>query len=273
MTTPEASPRLLGGKTVLVTGGTRGIGLATALAFGRHGARSVLTYSWGSANDDEVRATFLAAGAPPPILVQADVSKPADTTALMTQLRELGVTIDVFVSNAAAALLVNDLEDYTERKLFQSLRGSAWPTFDYIKAIHASLGAYPRHVVVMSSDGPDRYTENYDFVAASKSVVETLCKYVQFRLRDQPVNINVLRSRAIRTESLDSTFGSEFYGFLRTFVREDWFMTVDEVANAAVAMCSGMFDGMRGQVVTLDRGSTFADGISYLYDNREESGL
>lgn len=273
MTTPAASPLLLGDKTVLVTGGTRGIGLATALAFGRHGARSILTYSWGTADEDELRAMFLAAGAPAPIIVQADVSKAADTAALMTQLRELGASVDVLVSNAAAALLVSDLEDYTERKLFQSLRGSAWPTFEYLKALHASLGAYPRYVVVMSSDGPDRYTDNYDFVAASKSVVETLCKYVQYRLRDQPVNINVLRSRAIRTESLDSTFGSEFYGFLRTFVREDWFMTTSEVADAAVALCSGLFDGMRGQVVTVDRGSTFADGISYLYDTREESGL
>jgi enoyl-[acyl-carrier-protein] reductase (NADH) len=125
----------------------------------------------------------------------------------------------------------------------------------------------------MSSDGPDRYTESYDFVAASKSVLETLCRYVQFRLRNEAVNINVLRSRAIRTESLDSTFGAEFYGFLRSFVREDWFMTVDEVADATLALCSGMLDAVRGQVIMLDRGSTFADGITFLYEGRQESGL
>ena len=40
--------------------------------------------------------------------------------------------------------------------------------------------------------------------------------------RDEAVNINVIRSRAVRTESFDSTFGSEFYGFLRRLVDDDW---------------------------------------------------
>ena len=43
------------GQTVLVTGGTMGIGLATALAFASRGARCVLTYKWGTADEDEVR--------------------------------------------------------------------------------------------------------------------------------------------------------------------------------------------------------------------------
>jgi hypothetical protein len=34
-----------------------------------------------------------------------------------------------------------------------------------------------------------------------------------------------------------------------------------------------MFDAMTGQVVMVDRGNTFSDGISYLYANRKELGL
>jgi enoyl-[acyl-carrier-protein] reductase (NADH) len=45
-------------------------------------------------------------------------------------------------------------------------------------------------------------------------------------------------------------------------------MTVDEVANAAYALCSGMFDAMTGQVVMVDRGNTFADGISVIYEGQ-----
>jgi enoyl-[acyl-carrier-protein] reductase (NADH) len=152
----------------------------------------------------------------------------------------------------------------------KSLRASAWPTWDYLTATKRTLGRYPRYVVVMSSDGPDRYTPGYDFVAASKAVIETMARYACYRLRGEGVRINVLRSRAIRTESFDSTFGSEFYDFLRRFVPERWFMGPDEVANAAFALCSGMFDAMNGQTVMLDRGNTFSDGISYLFERRDQ---
>ncbi|MEO8554754.1 MAG: SDR family oxidoreductase, partial [Kofleriaceae bacterium] len=60
--------------------------------------------------------------------------------------------------------------------------------------------------------------------------------------------------------------GREFYGFLANLVGEDWFVTPEEVGDAAYALCSGMFDAMTGQVVMVDRGNTFADGISYLFD-------
>lgn len=48
--------------TALVTGGTRGIGLATALALGRRGVRCVLTWRWGTADEAELCARFAAAG-------------------------------------------------------------------------------------------------------------------------------------------------------------------------------------------------------------------
>ena len=39
------------------------------------------------------------------------------------------------------------------------------------------FGRYPRYVVGLSSGGPDAFYKNYDFVAASKAVMETLCRY------------------------------------------------------------------------------------------------
>jgi len=261
------------GRVVLVTGGTRGIGLATATAFAAHGAQLVLTHAWGSADEDAVRDVIVRAGGPPPFIVQADASRSEDTPVLAAAVRDRFGKVDAFVSNATMSLVVNGLDDYTERGFMKSMRGGGWPTFDYLTALRQTCGAYPRYVVVMSSDGPDRFTPGYDFVAAGKAITETLVKYVAYRLRDEGVRINALRSRAIRTASFDSTFGGEFGSFIGDFVPPEWFMTPEEVGRAAFALCSGLFDGVSGQTITVDRGSTFYDGINYLYERREAFGL
>jgi NAD(P)-dependent dehydrogenase (short-subunit alcohol dehydrogenase family) len=253
-------------KVVLVTGGTKGIGRATALAFARGGYRAVLTHSWGSADEDDLRAVFRRAEAPEPLIVQADITRSEDTTRLFETIRVECGRLDAFVSNASNAVTVQSVEDLTERAFLKSMRATAWPTVEYVLAAKRQLGSYPRHVVVMSSDGPDRFTPAYDFVACGKAAVETLARYLAYRLRGEDVRVNVVRSRAIKTDAFAETFGNDFYAFLRRFVRDDWFMTVDEVANAAYALCSGMFDAMTGQVVMVDRGNTFADGISVIYE-------
>lgn len=267
------STRSYAGKVVLVTGGTKGIGLATAQAFAAEGAQTVLTHAWGSADEAEVTAAIVAAGGPPPFIAQADVTRAEDTDAVLAEVAARFGAVHAFISNASVALVVNSMDDYSERGFMKSLKGSAWPTFAYLTAMRRVLGAYPRYCVVMSSDGPDRFTPGYDFVAAGKAAMEAMVKYTAYRLRHDGVRINVLRSRAIRTASFEGTFGNEFHGFLRSFVDEEWFMTPEEVGTAALALCAGPFDGMTGQTIMADRGNTFFDGISYLYERREALGL
>jgi NAD(P)-dependent dehydrogenase (short-subunit alcohol dehydrogenase family) len=181
--------------------------------------------------------------------------------------------LDVFISNASNAAAVQGVEDLTERAFLQSMRACAWPTIEYTLAAKAHFGRYPRYVVVFSSDGPDHFTPAYDFVAGAKAATEALARYLAYRLRGEDCLINVIRSRGIKTDSFTGMFGADFHDFLRHLVPEDWLTTVEEVANAAFGLCSGMFDAMTGQVVTADRGNTFADGISLIYRERESLGL
>jgi NAD(P)-dependent dehydrogenase (short-subunit alcohol dehydrogenase family) len=269
----DRTPQLYAGRVVLVTGGTKGIGLATALAFARHGARLVLTYKWGSADEGELKRQFVAIGAPEPLIVEADVARGDHTKALFALIAGHYGRLDAFVSNASAAVTIQSFEDYTERGFLQTMRASAWPVVDYTMAARQCLGRPPRYVIVMSSDGPDRFTPSYDFVAAAKAASEALVRYLAYRLREEDVRVNVLRSRAIKTDAFAETFGADFYNFLRQFVPDEWFITPDEVANAAFGLCSGMFDAMTGQVLTVDRGNIFADGISLIYEQREALGL
>lgn len=261
------------GRAVLVTGGTRGIGLATALAFGRRGAACTLTYKWGSADEVEVRQAFAEAGAPEPLLIQADVARAEDTNRVLAQMRARHGHVEAFISNVSQAVLVAGLEDYSARALFQSIQYSAWPLFEHTFRMRDVFGRYPRYVVGISSTGVDQFSWGYDLLAASKAVMETLCRYLSYRLYDEDLRINVLRTRSVRTESFRSAFGGEFETFARRFTRDEHFVDGREVAEAAVALCSGLMDGVRGQVLTVDRGTSFFDNLMRLYNERESLQL
>jgi NAD(P)-dependent dehydrogenase (short-subunit alcohol dehydrogenase family) len=242
------------GRVVLVTGGTLGIGLATGLAYARHGARVVLTYRWGTADEDAVRARFAAIDAPPPLIVQADASNDDDTDALLEEVARHHEGVDVLVSNVAFAQRVQSVDDYKKRDLMRSIDYSAWPMWSYTERIHARFGKYPRHVVGLSSDGPDHFFMNYDFVAMSKAVLETMCKYMNFRLWKHGTRVNVVRSRLVRTESFDNTFGPEFHDFLEELGGfDDCYTTPEELANVVLALGSGLLDAIGGQVIMADK--------------------
>ncbi|MBX3273075.1 MAG: SDR family oxidoreductase [Sandaracinaceae bacterium] len=261
------------GKAVLVTGGTAGIGLATALRFAEAGAACTLTYRFGTADEDEVRAAFAARGAPPPLIVQADASRDDDTDALLEEMRARHDAVEVFVSNVSGALVTHSFEDYDRRGLMKSIGVSAWPMVAYTRKIRAVFGRYPRYVIGMSSTGPDHFSVGYDFVAASKSVMETLCRYMSYRLFDRDCRVNVIRSRSIRTEAFESTFGKDFYDFAMRLSREEHFLVPDDVAKVAFALANGSMDAVSGQVITVDKGTTFFDDLMRLWHERDALGL
>jgi NAD(P)-dependent dehydrogenase (short-subunit alcohol dehydrogenase family) len=261
-------------KAVLVTGGTKGIGLAIALGFARQGASCIITYRWGTADEDEVRQKFADSSAPLPLLVQADVAEPDDTTTLLKEIHDRHGAIDVFISNVAGSVVVPSFEEMSERALTKSIHYSAWPTFDYMQRIKAEFGVYPRYVVATSSPGPDSYNPGYEFVAASKAVLETLVKYANYRLRNEDIRINVVRAAAVPTQSTRDMFGDELFKFLERVAPPgfEW-LREEDVADVVLALCSGLMDGVKGQVITVDRGQLFSDNLMRLYAQREELGL
>lgn len=262
----------LNGKAVLITGGTKGIGLATGLAFGQSGANVTLTHKWGSADEDAIREQFAQLKAPVPSIVEADAGSSEDTKAVLGELKKKHDRVEVLISNVAFAQVVKSMGDYQKRSLLRSIEYSVWPMIDYLQEIKAVFGNYPRYLIGMSSQGPDKYTANYDFVASSKAVLETLCRYLAFRLSADNININIVRAALVRTESLNATMGEECVPFIERF-DPSMFVTVQEVANTILALCSGLMDAVTGQVISVDHGAPFYDNVMRLYGERDHIQL
>ena len=262
------------GKVILITGGTRGIGLECGLSFGKRGGLCILTYNWGDHDEKAIYAAFEKQKAPKPILLQADVSNNEDTMALLEQLKKQGISkIDTFISNVSAAQVVNSFEDYSLKGLKKSISYSAFPMVSYTKAIHTVFGKYPKYIIGVSSTGPTDYSIGYDYVAASKTVMEVFVKYINYRLRNEDICINAVRSRAIKTQSLENTFGKDLADFAKKFVPDNYWIQPEELSEAIVALCSGYCDTITGQIITVDKGTSFFDNLMEIYTRSQKSKL
>mgnify|MGYP000877823778 CR=1 FL=1 len=260
------------GRAVLITGGTKGIGLASALNFGAAGARTYLTYKWGSDDFAPLYEAFEKIGAPKPVLLQADVSVDEDTDTLLAKIRETESRIDYFISNVGFAQRTMGLEDYKKRSLFKTLEYSTWPMVEYTRRIKAVFGSYPRHVLGISSDGPSHFYKGYDFVAASKALMEHFARYLSIHLFPENCRVNVVRFGSVKTESFSLIFGEEFFEFIReSGATEEMILVPEECGKAVFALCSGFMDAMNGQVVTVDKGMAFQDNLMMRYLTWQEN--
>lgn len=259
-------------KTVLITGGTQGAGRAIALEFARLGATTVLTYKWGTADEEALRADFEAAGGPRPILLRADVGEAADSRAVIEHIAGLGQGLHAIISNVAFGPPVHSVDALDRRDLERAIRYSAWPVVDLLQASADVLGGYPRYLLGISSNGGDVCLPGYDYVGAAKAVMETLGRYLALRLRSKGVRINMLRPGYFETHSMEQIFGPKR---IARFRERGQGLAMDPagVGKACVAFCSGLLDSVTGQVINVDEGWSLASPVQLLMHDPQEGPL
>jgi NAD(P)-dependent dehydrogenase (short-subunit alcohol dehydrogenase family) len=253
--------RGLDGASVVITGGTRGLGKAIGLEFARAGARVVLTHRWGSVGEGELAREFEAQGLPPPDVVESDAGDPEAVRALMARVREHAGRLDAVISNVAFAKAVRDVRELKRNSFELSLRYSAWPVVDLAQAALEVFGRYPRYLVGVSSLGADVCPAGYDLAGASKAALEALCKYLALRLKPHGTRVNVLRTGFLDTASSRATFGDAAIDELG---RRGMLIDPAGAARACLALCSGLLDAVTGQVLVADEGWSLVDPIAYV---------
>lgn len=134
----------LRGKVVLVTGASRGIGRAIALASARAGADVALTYRTDRTGAERVAAEIRSLGRPPQVF-HADTADPADITALADGVRSAFGRVDVWINNAGSDILTGPAAklpwiEKLDRLLSVDLRGTVLASWAAVELMRAQQG-------------------------------------------------------------------------------------------------------------------------------------
>jgi 3-oxoacyl-[acyl-carrier protein] reductase len=193
----------LSGKTALVTGASRGIGRATALALGRAGAQIVAHYSSGAQEVEAVVKEIRAAGgrAEP---IAADLSARDGAHDLAKRVRAIvGERLDILVANAgvskAAPLEEMTLEDF-DRLFAVNVRAPYFLLQQLLPCLQKDSS-----VIFVSSLAARAAVGNISAYAATKGAVSTLVKYLATALGPRGIRVNAVAPGVVDTDMSNFT--------------------------------------------------------------------
>jgi enoyl-[acyl-carrier protein] reductase III len=236
----------LDGSSVLVTGGTRGIGLAIVLRLVRDGAaRAVLGYMRNDEAAEKAVALVQEAGGEA-VLVRGEVSKEH----VVAELASHG-PYRIVVHNAATGVIRPALE--TEDKHWDwTMNANARALLSLARATAPSMTP-GSSIVAISSLGAERVLDNYVLVGTSKAALESVVRYLAVELAPA-IRVNAVSGGVVDTGALDFFPNREEMLASVTRTPAGRLVEAEDIAAAVSFLCSEDAEMVRGQTLVVDGG-------------------
>jgi enoyl-[acyl-carrier protein] reductase III len=236
------------GKSVLVTGGSRGIGREIALRFADRGASRVAVGYLRNDRAAEETAEELRKRGAEPILVRGNVS----SERVVREVAGLG-PLDVLVHNAATGVIRPALE--TEDKHWDwTLNANAKALLSLARAAAPSMPEGSA-IVAVSSLGAQRVLENYVLVGTSKAALESLVRYLGVELAPRGIRVNAVSGGVVETGALEHFPNrEEMLNAARGRTPAGRMVEAGDIADAVLFLASPQASMIIGQTLIVDGG-------------------
>ena len=243
----------LPGKTALVTGASRGIGRATALALGKAGADVLVHYGTGAAEAETVAEAILAAGGHADI-VGADLAAPDGPHRLAAEVRKIvRGRLDILVANAGISMAV-PIEDHTVADFDRLFAVNVRAPFFLVQQLLPVLGEDSR-VMLLSSLAARTAVGTLSAYAATKGAIDTLVKHFALALGERGIRVNAVAPGVVDTDM--SSFARTEAGQAVTLGMQALKRIAhpDDIAGAVVFLASDAARWVTGDTLRVDGGS------------------
>ena len=238
----------LGGKIALVTGGTAGIGLATAQRFVKEGAYVFVT---GRRQTELDLAAKLMSGHV--TAVKADASNLDDLDKLFAQIKREKGRLDVVYANAGGgsfAPIGGITEEHFDQTFNTNVRGTLF-------TVQKALPLVPDggSIIMTASTAGSTAMAAFSVYSAAKAAIRFFARCWTLDLKDRKIRVNVVSPGPIQTPGFDVFANDDVKQFMKSIVPLGRIGTAEEVAKTVLFLASEDSSFVAGVELFVDGGS------------------
>jgi enoyl-[acyl-carrier protein] reductase III len=250
-------------RSALITGSSRGIGRGIALKLAEHGVKQIaINYLSNRVAAEETQAKLESMDVQA-ITVQADVGNPDDITRMFARVKEVFGGVDIFVSNARAAIteFYQPVHEIPLDKWQATFDTQARAFLIGVREAIAQMKSGGRILAVTYAPGSRTGSwQPWVAMGSAKAALESLVRYFAVSLAKRGITVNAI-SPGATDDSVLSGLPPEVFGMIKEWHESGWtpmrrLCLPADVGNAATLLCTEQAGFITGQILNVDGGAS-----------------